>query len=234
MVWVFRRLKGLSFGLAWLDLTGDGPDKAGEFAGDGSDGDLGFLFTRAGKMDVAMMQTALRFPGDVGDGLGQTFLAFFQVGTHPRRGTILPGGLDEGAAGDGVAGFGDAALAAFIARGVLAGNQAQIVHQLGGMGEAVEVAEFGDEGGGVEEGESPQRHQSPDNGLPTPAGHGPGDFHVVTFEAVGGLGDAIKHFLEGDLLDGKGQLEFGEVTEMGRGPGGLSGVTEVMAEEKHF
>ena len=100
MVWVFRRLKGLSFGLAWLDRTGDGPDKAGEFAGDGSDGDLGFLFTRAGKMDVAMMQTALRFPGDVGDGLGQTFLAFFsRVGTHARRGTILPGGFDEGAGG---------------------------------------------------------------------------------------------------------------------------------------
>ena len=72
-------------------------------------------------------------------------------------------------------------------------------------------------GGGVEEGESPQRHQSPDNGLPTPAGHGPGDFHVVTFEAVGGLGDAIKHFRQRRSLDGKGQLEFGEVTEMGRG-----------------
>ena len=86
----------------------------------------------------------------------------------------------------------------------------------------------------MEEGESPQRHQSPDNGFPTPAGHGPGDFHVVTFESVGGLGDAIKHFLEGDLLDGKGLVEFGEVTDMGRGPGGLSGVTEVMAEEKHF
>ena len=102
------------------------------------------------------------------------------------------------------------------------------------MGKAVEVAEFGDEGGGVQEGESPQRHQSPDDRFPAPAGHGPGDFHVVTFEAVGGFGDAVEHFLKGDLLDGKGQLEFGEVTEMSRGPGGLSGVTEVMAEEKHF
>ena len=212
------------------------PGYAGEFAGDGSDGDLGFLLTRAGKMDVAMMQTALRFPGDVGDGLGQTFLAFFQVGTHPRRGTILPGGFDEGAAGDGVAGFGDAALAAFIARGVLAGNQAQIVHQLGGMGEAVEVAEFGDEGGGVEEGESPQRHQSPDNGFPTPAGHGPGDFHVVTFESVGGLGDAIKQ-LPGRRSAGRERaaLSLAEVTENGPGTRwDLSGVTEVMAEEKHF
>jgi len=67
----------------------------------------------------------------------------------------LPGGFDEGAAGDGVAGFGDAALAAFVAGGVLAGNEAQIVHQLGGMSEAVEVTEFGDESGGVQERESP-------------------------------------------------------------------------------
>jgi hypothetical protein len=166
--------------------------------------------------------------------LGRPSWRFFQVGTQARGGTVLPGGFDEGAAGNGVAGFGDAALAAFIARGVLAGNEAQIIHQLGGMGKAVEVTEFGDEGGGVQEGESPQRHQSPDNGFPTPAGHGPGDFHVVTFESVGGFGDAVEHFLKGDLLDGKGQLEFGEVTEMSRGPGGLAGVTEVMAEEKHF
>jgi hypothetical protein len=94
--------------------------------------------------------------------------------------------------------------------------------------------EFGDEGGGVEEGESPQRHQGANGGFPTPAGHGPGHFGIVTLEAVGGFGDAIKHFLEGDLLDRKGELEFGEVPEMSRGPGGLSGVTEVMAEEKHF
>ena len=181
-----------------------------------------------------MVQTALRFPGDVGDGFGETFLAFFQVGTQACRRTVLPGGFDQGAAGDGVAGFGDAALAALIARGVLAGNEAEIVHQLGGMTEAVEVAEFGDEGGGVQEGESPQRHQGPDGGCPAPAGNGPGNFCIIPCEAVGGFGDAVEHFLKGDLLDGKGQLEFGEVTEMGRGPGGLAGITEVMAEEKHF
>ena len=60
-----------------LDLAGDGPDKAGEFAGDGGDGDLGLLFAHPGEVDITVVQTALRFPGDVGDGLGQTFLAFF-------------------------------------------------------------------------------------------------------------------------------------------------------------
>jgi hypothetical protein len=77
VVWVFRGLKGLSFSLAWLDPTGDGPDKAGEFAGEGGDRHLGLLFAHPGEVDITVVQTALRFPGNIGDGLGQTFLAFF-------------------------------------------------------------------------------------------------------------------------------------------------------------
>ena len=41
-------------------------------------------------------------------------------------------------------------------------------------------------------------------------------------------------FLEGDLLDGKGQLEFGEVTEMGRDQADCPACSCVAAEEKHF
>ena len=57
----FPAVKWFKLGLAWFDLTGDGPDKAGEFTGDGGDGDLGLSFTRAGEMDAAVVQTALRF-----------------------------------------------------------------------------------------------------------------------------------------------------------------------------
>jgi len=52
-------------------------------------------------------------------------------------GNVLPGGFDEGAAGDGVAGFGDATLAAFVAGRMFAGDEAEIVHQLLGMTEAM-------------------------------------------------------------------------------------------------
>src|ERR1022692_3054161 len=54
------------------------------------------------------------------------------MGTQARGGTVLPGSFDEGAAGDGVARFGDAALAAFVAGGVLVGNQAEKFNNLGG------------------------------------------------------------------------------------------------------
>ena len=58
-----------------LDQTADGPDKAREFTRHGGDGDLGFLFAHTGEVLVAVMQTAFGLPGNVGDGLGQPFLA---------------------------------------------------------------------------------------------------------------------------------------------------------------
>ena len=87
----------------WFDLAGNGPDKAGEFAGHGGDGYLRLLFADARQMGVAVMQPALGFPSNVGDGFGQTFLPLFQVGTQPGGRTILPRRFHQGAAGGGVA-----------------------------------------------------------------------------------------------------------------------------------
>ena len=53
--WFSGGEKVLGFRRGRLDLAGDGPDKAGEFTGDGGDGDLGFLFTRAGEVDVTVV-----------------------------------------------------------------------------------------------------------------------------------------------------------------------------------
>jgi len=119
---------GSRLGRAGLDLPGDGPDKAGEFAGDGGHGHLRLLPAHTGQMRVAVMQPALGFPGNVGDGFWQTFLPLFQVGTQAGGGAILPRGFDQGAAGWGVTHFGDAALLAVVAGGVFAGNQSEITH----------------------------------------------------------------------------------------------------------
>jgi hypothetical protein len=68
-----------------------------------------------------MMQSPLGLPGNVGDGLRQTFLPLFQVGTQARRYPVLPRCFHQGAAGWSVAHLGDAALLAILARGVFAG-----------------------------------------------------------------------------------------------------------------
>jgi hypothetical protein len=72
-VWVSQRDSGL--GRPGFDQTADGPDEACQFTGHGGDGHLGLLFAHAREVLVAVMQTALGLPGNVGDGFGQSFLA---------------------------------------------------------------------------------------------------------------------------------------------------------------
>ena len=92
--------------------------------------------------------------------------------------------------------------AAFIARGVLAGNQRDS-HQLGGR-EKVEVTEFGDEGGGVG-GRIPATPSKPTTGSqrqPGMAGRLP-----RRNARVSAFGDAIKHS-KAICWTGKGSLSL--------------------------
>jgi hypothetical protein len=60
--------------------------------------------------------------------------------------SVGPSSLNEGPAGERVAGFGDAALAAVFATGVLTGRKSQIAHEWSGVLEPGQVAEFSYEG----------------------------------------------------------------------------------------
>src|SRR5271169_5691501 len=53
----------------YCDLAGDGPDKAGEFAGDCGGDDIGG-FAGPGEFAIARAQPHLSLPGDVADRLG--------------------------------------------------------------------------------------------------------------------------------------------------------------------
>ena len=204
----------LSWACYWRDLAGDGPDKAGEFAGHGGDGHLGLLPAHTRQMGVAVMQSPLGFPGNVGDGFGQTFLPLFQVRTQARRYPILPRRFHQGAAGRSVAHLGDAALLAIITRGVFAGHQSEITHQLAGMLKAVEVTQFGHQRGGMEQGHAPQTHQRPHRRCPTPAWHRAFNLPVIALQSRGRFANHVEHLLEDDLLRGKGHLDFGQIPQV--------------------
>ncbi len=90
------------------DLAADGPDEAGEFAGDRGDGD-GLELSSPGQRPVARAQPALRLPGDVADSLRRRRDLGLFVFAHPRRMLIAPGALHQDAAGAAVAGLGDRA-----------------------------------------------------------------------------------------------------------------------------
>ena len=89
-------------------LPGDGPDKAGQLAGDRGGDDIGRL-AGAGEPAIAGAEPSLRFPGDLTDCLWQFLLPEQQLATDPRREAIAPRRLDQEPAGGAVAGFGEAA-----------------------------------------------------------------------------------------------------------------------------
>ena len=74
--------------------------------------------------------------------LGKPSCRFFKCGLRRAERAVLPRRFDQSAAGRSVAHLGDAALLAIITRGVFAGHQSEITHQLAGMLKAVEVAQL--------------------------------------------------------------------------------------------
>ncbi len=95
--------------------------------------------------------------------LGKPSWRFFKCGLRRAGARYCPRGFNQGAPGRSVAHFSDAALLAVGARGVFAGDQSEITHQLAGMREAVEVAQFGHQRGGVE-----QRQAHANSSMPAP------------------------------------------------------------------
>jgi len=86
---------------------GNGPDEAGQLAGDRGGDDIGRL-AGAGEFAIARAQSELRFPGDLADRPRLLLLAEPQLAADPGRETVAPGRLDQQPAGRTVAGFGEA------------------------------------------------------------------------------------------------------------------------------
>ena len=99
----------------------------------------------------------------IGERDGSRWLALAAVAQrHPDAWTmsVVPGGLDEESSHVAVAGLGDGAEAALLARAVLAWDEADEGHQPPRRSEAFEVVQLdgeADGGDGVEASEAPQR-----------------------------------------------------------------------------
>jgi hypothetical protein len=128
-------------------LTGDGPDEGRHFSGDRRHHLVG-MFPLGGEGSETLASSPLGFRPDVLDGLWELLQAPLEMAAGLRRIPVGPSPLDEGPAGECIAGFGDAAVEAAFATGVLAGGEAPRAHELSRVVKTGEVAELGDEGDG--------------------------------------------------------------------------------------
>ena len=82
-------------------VPGNGPHKAGEFAGDRGGDHIGRL-AGAGKLAIAGTKPGWRLSGDLADHLGLFLLAEQQLAADPCREAVAPGRLDQQPAGGAV------------------------------------------------------------------------------------------------------------------------------------
>src|SRR5271163_4699132 len=121
---------------------------AREFAGDRGGDNIGRL-AGAGELAIARAQPHLSLPGNVADCLWQLFLPEQQLAADPSREAITPGRLDQQSTGRAVARLGEAAAFDAGPARMLRRHQTEIGHQLARIGETREVAQLGDQRGGI-------------------------------------------------------------------------------------
>jgi len=156
------------------------------------------------------------------------------MATDLGRVAVRPRAFNQGPAGMAIAGLGDASLEAPWATGRFRGRQAQITHQLFGVGQAREVASCGD--GRDRHGElyTPQRLEGLNYRGEAPRFDPFLEFLFQTLEACGVFGDSPHILLEDDLLGWRQTDDFREPSEMCGAPIGLARIANVLAQEKGF
>jgi hypothetical protein len=119
-----------------------GPDEADKFSGHRRHGD-GRPFAMADEMPIAPVQPLLGAPGVCQELRRLSFTPSRQSASDCGAVAIVPGGFDKCPPHMRVAGLRDGAAALGFARGILAGDQAHVGHQLSRALEALEVGDLG-------------------------------------------------------------------------------------------
>src|SRR6202521_2591863 len=242
-----RRRSGVSTVMSWRgppasrvsrsgarsDVPADIPDESGEFAGE-RDADLVVLQPAGPEPAVAVVQAQLRAPGDRAD-LGRlSFLTHLQGGADAGWVAVVPGRLDEDAANVTVACLGDRTEPALGAGSVFGGDQSQVSHQLARMGEAPQITELGDDGGGRDQIEPPQRHHGADEGVPAPVLDLLRQGLAQALHASLTFTDRLAVLGEGNVLGGVSEGDRGEVAFVGCRPGGLAAVAAAVTQHQRL
>jgi len=121
------------------------PDEPGQLSADRGDGELRSLAAQQQVQGLAVQPPAGAVDV-VDDSRIHSSTPLDQDAAGGMVTSVVPGGLHQESSQMAVARLGDPALAAFVAAGVLRGDQAKEGHELRRGGKSAEVTDFGDEG----------------------------------------------------------------------------------------
>jgi hypothetical protein len=120
---------------------GNRPHEGNQFACDGHH-TQGGIFTASGQFSIALTQPHVGSPTNILAGVGELFQAPLEMTTDLGRRAVRPGTFDPDPTGMAMARFGEAALMPPLATGVLRREQSHLTHEVSGVIEPGEVAQF--------------------------------------------------------------------------------------------
>ena len=119
-----------------------------------------------------------------------------------RLHSVSPGAFNQRASGMGITGLGNAAASDGLAARSLAGDQAEIGHELARACKACEIANFSDQHHGCDQSDTPHRLQGVNNWAQIPFGKEIGYLLLDSLKAPLRIHDGIDIVLKCDLLRG--------------------------------
>src|SRR5262245_51457623 len=134
----------------------------------------------------------------------------------------------------GIASFGNAALLTTSPTGIFRGGEPQIIHELSGIIEACQVAQFGHRGHGDGELDTPQSLEGLDHGSQAPGVYLLVEFEFETAQTFRLFGDGLDVFLKDNLLRWGRTDDLAEPAQVGRAPVRSTRIADIMSEQEGF
>lgn len=112
--------------------------------------------------------------------------------------------------------------------------QTDIGHQLPGVIETLEIAQFGHHTGGDQQLDAPERLHRFDQGIEAPSAHLVGEFVVEPFQALVAFHNGVEHFPEHRVLCRGGHHQFREPADVRGRPVGGAGVPDIVPQQERL
>ena len=215
-----------------MHLLGDVPHEGDQLTGDGND-DVS-IFSSCGQFTIARTESDLGLPGDVTDPDWNMFLPKLDFSTDLCLVSIGPRGLDQIASCMAVAAFGNGSQPGALTGGVLRRYETEETHQLTWIIEAGQIAEFRDNGYGIDEADSTHGLKRIDDWREVPAFNLLFEHELKAFDPMGAFGNGIDVLLEDDLLRGRGHDPIGKPAQMGFSPVGSALIANAVPQQKRL
>ena len=192
------------------------------------------IFAFGHQVAIPFTEPDLGLPADGLDRCGALFQAELEMTTDFGRIAVCPGTFDQGTPGMGIPGLGDAPLLTPPPTGICRGREPKIIHELSGVLEARQVAEFGHRRHRHRALDTAQGLEGLDDRREAPGVHLLMEFEFETAQTFSLCSDGLDVCLKDHVLRRGGTDHLTEPAQVGRTPIGPPCVADIVPQQEGF